>query len=320
MSMDDGGRGPPLAQRAPVGPGRLRRAPNAPLAPRWNLRAGARLDRRGERRARRGRSRASGGAACARATPSSTARERPTSIAATRWHRGTCCVEWQPARAACGPTSGAGVTSRAPGITERYFAFAPARGGFLVGDPGARSRSSTWSSRRGSTGAAPHLEASLVVFHTWFDDFILKTLIAMDGCERRRRPRRDPGLPQRVGAHLRLRGERDAAAAGRHFSVPVTLSYVRARNTSDGRALPEVPPLGGDRGAALRVWRPRTPSGSSSGLASSPDRTASIAPFPRARRRASRSSTCAAASRFWSGLHIRARYREPASTRTTTST
>jgi len=38
--------------------------------------------------------------------------------------------------------------------------------------------------------------------------------------------------------------------AGRYFSVPMSIAYVRGRNTSDGRNLPEIPPLEGR--AALR--------------------------------------------------------------------
>jgi iron complex outermembrane receptor protein len=143
---------------------------------------------------------------------------------------------------------GAGLSMRSAGITERYFAFGPAPGGFQVGNPaldaeikamvdlGARIRHRWLSARFGA-------------YYFFVKDYILQKEVQRldvngDGQEDSVRGFENTDahfLGFELSARLKLY---------RGLSLPLALSYVWGRNAGDGRPLPEIPPLTGH--AALR--------------------------------------------------------------------
>lgn len=145
--------------------------------------------------------------------------------------------------------AGAGVVSRSPNLTERYFAFAPAPGGYRVGNPtldpekkleadfGATVRRQRWASTVG-------------VFASRVYDYIYETGIA-------RQDVNADGIVDvvkgfnNVDANLYGGEWSGRVRLPEGLSVPFHLSYVRGRNTTNDRDLPEIPPL---NGAASLRW------------------------------------------------------------------
>jgi iron complex outermembrane receptor protein len=143
---------------------------------------------------------------------------------------------------------GGGLTSRTANLTELYFAFAPAPGGFLVGNP-ALSPEKKVEISGGLDWSSDRVDLSIDFFHAWFEDYILPTLIGVDDVNG---DGADDLIRGFVNANARTYGVEVGLVlrAGAHWSLPMSLSYVRAQNTSDDRDLPEIPPLEGQ--AALR--------------------------------------------------------------------
>jgi iron complex outermembrane receptor protein len=143
---------------------------------------------------------------------------------------------------------GGGLTSRTANLTELYFAFAPAPGGFLVGNP-ALSPEKKIEIAGGIDWSSEHVDLSIDFFHAWFEDYILPTLIDVDDVN-------GDGVDDLIRGFVNVNARTTGVElglvlrAGAHWSLPVSLSYVRGRNTSDDRDLPEIPPLEGQ--AALR--------------------------------------------------------------------
>ena len=141
-----------------------------------------------------------------------------------------------------------GMSTRAAGVTERYYAFGPAPGGFQVGDPSLAAEKK-WESEVGLTIGGDHLTAGVRIFHARIGDYILPTVIE----------RRDVNGDAVVDV-IKGFANVDATLAGGEvgweyrptgrLQVPLTVSLVRGRNTTDGRDLPEMPPLFGT--AAVR--------------------------------------------------------------------
>jgi iron complex outermembrane receptor protein len=141
------------------------------------------------------------------------------------------------------------LSTRPAGITERFFAFGPAPGGFQVGDPSLEME------RKAAIEAGIDLQTSILdiglsLYHHWVDDFILSTTIEIrdvngDGTEDRIR-----GFEN---VHARLHGLEIAMQVrpSDRVSLPVTLALVEGRNRSADRPLPEIPPLEGS--AAIRT-------------------------------------------------------------------
>ncbi|MFO7715277.1 TonB-dependent receptor domain-containing protein [Desulfosarcina sp.] len=155
---------------------------------------------------------------------------------------GNIVLSWQP-MARVATHIGGGIATRPAGVTERFYAFAPAPGGFLVGNPTLDPEKKIeleW----GIDFNYPRVEASLSLFHNWVQDYILQTEIDRfdvngDGVEDV--VRGFSNVDARLyGAELSLR-----LRAGEHWSFPVTASFVRGRNSTDDRNLPEIPPLEG---------------------------------------------------------------------------
>ncbi|PIE65709.1 MAG: hypothetical protein CSA24_02185 [Deltaproteobacteria bacterium] len=155
---------------------------------------------------------------------------------------------------------GAGASMRAAGITERYFAFGPAPGGFQVGNPVLRAEKKMMLDV-GARLRRLWLRAELSGYYFFVKDYILQSEVQRvdvngDGQEDSVR-----GF-ENVNAHFVGFELAARLKLSRGLSLPLALSYVWARNATDGRPLPEIPPLQGSAslryvhlfGRALDLW------------------------------------------------------------------
>lgn len=136
-----------------------------------------------------------------------------------------------------------GLSSRPAGVTERYYAFGPAPGGFQIGDPSLAAEQK-WEGEIGATLSGEKLAVAFSGFYAWVGDYILPTVIATMDVN-------GDGTDDRVQGFQNI----DATLAGGELGLeyrpvpslflPVTLYYVRGRNTTDDGNLPEIPPLSG---------------------------------------------------------------------------
>jgi iron complex outermembrane receptor protein len=155
---------------------------------------------------------------------------------------GNVLLEWQP-RGDITTHLGTGVISRAPSTSERYFAFAPARGGYTIGDPSLDSEIRV-EAEAGIGWTSEYLDTSLLGFYSWFPQYILPTQVGFfddDGL---------PGTPEVI-----VRGYDNIEAQtwgveasfkvrwGEHFRFPLSIAYVEGQNRSNGSYLPQIPPL-----------------------------------------------------------------------------
>jgi len=129
---------------------------------------------------------------------------------------------------------------RAAGITERYLAYAPAPGGFQVGNPALvpeQKFALEWGGRLGRSW----LDLETRVYAHWFADFIaqrvlLREDVNADGVTDVVRGFRN------VDARL-LGGEAEATPRlTPHLSLPTTLALVYGADTTHGTPLAEIPP------------------------------------------------------------------------------
>jgi iron complex outermembrane receptor protein len=155
---------------------------------------------------------------------------------------GNVLFEWKP-RIDLIAHAGGGISSRAAGVTERFFAFAPAPGGFQVGNP-TLSPEIKYEIDGGVTWQNPWLSVSASLFYFWFHDYIYSFTIDQrdvngDGMEDIVRGFRN--------VNARLYGGEGAAVFRplKPLSLPVSLAYVRGVNTTDDTDLPRIPPLEG---------------------------------------------------------------------------
>lgn len=138
---------------------------------------------------------------------------------------------------------GAGRVSRYPGVTEQFFAFAPAPGGFQVGNP-ALDPEDKYEANAGllSTGERVTTECSL--FAAYVEDYINQTRIDRLDVNGDGRLDNIRGF-RNVDAEL-YGGELGATVRlAEGLTLPASVSYVAARNTTDHRDLPEIPPFSG---------------------------------------------------------------------------
>ncbi|MCK8600961.1 TonB-dependent receptor domain-containing protein [Desulfoferrobacter suflitae] len=130
---------------------------------------------------------------------------------------------------------GGGVISRPANSTERYYAFSPAPGGYTLGNP-TLDPEIKYELDWGVNWAKPWGLFQLSLFYDWVSDYILPTQIGTLG-----------NLPVRgfKNVDAQLYGGELAVIlrAFKHWSLPVSLAYVRGRNTTEGKDLPEIPPL-----------------------------------------------------------------------------
>jgi len=138
---------------------------------------------------------------------------------------------------------GFGLSSRAAGVTERYFSFAPAPNGFVVGNP-TLDAEQKWEISLGATIASEEISGAVSAYYYTFDDYILGTVLAEEDVNG-------------DGALDLIRGfeNADATVTGvevagvyrptERLSIPASLVYVRAENEETGDPLPEIPALEG---------------------------------------------------------------------------
>lgn len=147
--------------------------------------------------------------------------------------------------------AGVGRTERFPAVTELYYAFSPAPGGYQIGNPGLDPETK-YELTTGLRHQSKVLLTELSVFAARVEDYILptsvlKTDVNGDGTTDNVRGFRNVDA-ELWGGELGL-----TARLGEGWSVPAALAYVQGRNTTDDRDLPEIPPLSGR--AALRYDR-----------------------------------------------------------------
>ena len=141
---------------------------------------------------------------------------------------------------------GLGWTSREAGITEKYFAFSPAPGGFSVGNP-TLDPELKGEVEMGAELQTDRLVLRAAVFASRVEDYILSVTLAQmdvngDGVADRVR-----GF-ENVDAQLVGTEWSGELALGHGLSVPAELAFVRGRNTTESKDLPEIPPLMGRAG------------------------------------------------------------------------
>ena len=157
-------------------------------------------------------------------------------------------LTWKPAES-FRAYGGLDVATRPAAITERYFAFGPAPGGFQVGDP-SLDMEQKWGVEAGVDWSRGFLDVGVSAYHQQVHDYILSTSIAQMDVN-------GDGISDRVrgfeNVPSRFQGFEAALLAGLHsrVQVPVTISFVAGENVSGDRPLPEMPPLEGT--AAIRT-------------------------------------------------------------------
>ena len=134
-----------------------------------------------------------------------------------------------------------GLVSRTANVTERYFAFGPAPGGFQVGNP-ALDPEMKFEIDAGVTRRGEDWDGSISVFAATVNDYIYQSQIDRldvngDGVEDVLRGFRNVDA-ELVGGEVSARWRPCEGV-----TIPVALSYVDGRNTTDDRDLPEIPPL-----------------------------------------------------------------------------
>ena len=137
--------------------------------------------------------------------------------------------------------AGAGCVQRSASITERYYAYAPAPGGFLVGNP-TLDPETKGELDGGVNFYSDRVEFGVHAYAAYIWDYILETGIDT--------------LPN--GSLVRGFENTDAVLFGgevdgrlnlsESWSVPFAVAYTRGRNVSDDRDLPLIPPLTGHLG------------------------------------------------------------------------
>jgi iron complex outermembrane receptor protein len=149
----------------------------------------------------------------------------------------------------------AGVSSRAAGITERYFAFGPAPGGFQIGDPGLAPEKKMLADL-GVELSRPWLQGRAHAFYSYVDDFILRTLLDQ-------RDANGDGTIDSIYGFDNIAAQLFGFEVSADFkpfdflSFPAAISWVRGTNETDGRDLPEIPPL--EASVAARFEMPVEP-------------------------------------------------------------
>ena len=155
-------------------------------------------------------------------------------------YSGNLLAEWK-AYDALSLYAGMGRTERYPALTELYYAFSPAPGGYQIGNPGLDAEKKV-EITAGARHKTSWVDTDFSVFAARVEDYILptsvlKTDVNGDGTADNVRGFRN------VDAEL-WGGELAAVGKlGAGWSVPAAMAYVQGCNTTDDRDLPEIPPL-----------------------------------------------------------------------------
>lgn len=159
-------------------------------------------------------------------------------------------LSWKP-NDALRVYGGLDLATRPASITERYFAFGPAAGGFEVGDPSLHAERKLGVEIGADLGHR-FVDAGFSIYHHRIEDSILPTTIAQIDVN-------GDGTVDRVrgfeNVSARFQGFEVAVLGRLHerVDVPVTLAFVSGENRSDGRPLPEIPPLEGTAAVHARL-------------------------------------------------------------------
>lgn len=162
-------------------------------------------------------------------------------------------LHWRPT-ATLGLHVGAHYTMRPAGVTERYFAFGPAPGGYLVGNPTLNAEKKVHT-ELGVSLKSRFLDGRIDVFTSWVKDFILRQAldvdVDVDGDGNSDLVRGFSNVDALLfGAELALR-----IKPWRYLTIPLALSAVRGLNSTGDRDLPEIPPLMGRVAVQTRLGR-----------------------------------------------------------------
>ena len=148
-----------------------------------------------------------------------------------------------------GIEGGVGLVSRAAGVTERYFAFANAPGGYVVGDPTLEAERK-YEANVGATFNGRNASGAVSVFHYDFGDYIHQYVLAradVNGDGQTDVIRGFENIPASfVGGEAELTLQ---PAPG--VTIPLAVMYVRAHDDVTGEPLAEIPPL---EGRASVLW------------------------------------------------------------------
>jgi iron complex outermembrane receptor protein len=153
---------------------------------------------------------------------------------------------------------GLGFSMRPAGVTERYFAYGPAPGGFQVGNPDLDPEKK-WAVEVGVGRRSERLTARGTIFWHRVADFVWNGTID-------RRDVNGDGIPDGIRSFRNVDADLAGFEAGfdlrpgRRWEIPVSLEFVRGWNRTDERDLPEIPPLEGTAAVRLAVdpGRPAT--------------------------------------------------------------
>jgi iron complex outermembrane receptor protein len=165
-------------------------------------------------------------------------------------YSGNAMIEWQPASGRH-VYVGLGRTERYPALTEMYYAFAPAPGGYLVGNP-ALETEKKMEIDAGFIQQSERGGVSVSLFAAQVDDYILPTRLASEDIN-------GDGQLNTVRGYRNVKARMYGGEVSGNYTwfdslrMPVSVSMVRGRNTEEKRDLPEIPPLQLD--AALRYAR-----------------------------------------------------------------
>lgn len=133
------------------------------------------------------------------------------------------------------------LSSRAAGVTERYYAFGPAPGGYLIGNPTLAAEKKLEAETGLRLGEGP-LVAQANLFYARVGDYILPSVVLRGDVN-------GDGISDTVKGFTNVDARLYGGELGVEFRpsgrlrLPVTLAYVRGRNTSEDRDLPEIPSL-----------------------------------------------------------------------------
>ena len=137
--------------------------------------------------------------------------------------------------------AGTGITQRAPGVHESWIAFAPAPGGFRVGNPTLDTETG-WENEIGVRWDSRALSIAVTAYHTEFRDFVLETTVAREDVNGDGRVDRVRGFEnvdaRRTGVELTA-----TARPWRWLALPLSLHAVRAHDTTHDLPLPQTPPV-----------------------------------------------------------------------------
>lgn len=153
---------------------------------------------------------------------------------------------------------GGGWVQRAASVTERYYSFAPAPGGFLIGNPTLNPETKL-ELDTGMDYYGDRLEIGGQLFTSYVWNYILETGVGNDDVNNDGNPDLIRGFVNTDA--LLVGGELDGRyLISDQWSLPFSLAYVRGYDVAENENLPLIPPLNGSVGVrwewdqSVRPW------------------------------------------------------------------